>query len=614
MAQEAATNIAGINYSGFHDSSLSIVDSDGKVLFAKSLERISRVKQDGRPPMALEYLLDKFNVSQIVTSTLETADVTKPIYSGFHPIKIKRQENVTFNHTSDFNEYFARFNKPTHFVEHQTSHAYSAIIWSGFKSGTCFTYDGGMCNSTSFGSIFKFDDYKEIQTLDSFDYRVHPKITTLYSFITGLLGFKPNKHEGKITGLAAYGTCNYNLYDELALLFSEKFLEIEQFASWEFSYSKDTNPALVVNQPKLSAYRYIKDRYSKETIAATIQAFTEDHVLDILNSAIDSELISLSEPICLAGGLFSNVKLNQRIFNLGFPDIFVAPAMTDDGTSLGAAWAHLASRSDQLITPPSNTFFGLPTDDGSFLVKEEIHLKKHEIDVPLPEFVAQKLAQNEIVAIFQGNSEFGPRALGHRSILASATDSKINQSLNEKLNRTEFMPFAPVIMEEDFELLFADRRSSSLPYMTITAEVSGKMQLESPAVVHIDNTARPQIVRKVDSGLIYEILASYKKLTGYSSLINTSFNVHEEPIVDSESDAIRGMLVAGIDWLILNGDVYSYQENIELASVILRHELFGRESKNYEKYLVQRLQEKCSILESELIQKEQVIQGLIANN
>jgi len=165
------------------------------------------------------------------------------------------------------------------------------------------------------------------------------------------------------------------------------------------------------------------------------------------------------------------------------------------------------------------------------------------------------LAKGAVVAVFQGAAEFGPRALGNRSILAQASDAEINKSLNERLSRTEFMPFAPMTRIEDAEMCYRDigRVRSSAAFMTVTVNCTDSMQRESPAVVHVDGTARPQLVTRESNPLIHSVLGYYKAITGKLAIVNTSFNIHEEPIVSSPEDALRGFFESGLDLPVHGG-------------------------------------------------------------
>jgi carbamoyltransferase len=325
---------------------------------------------------------------------------------------------------------------------------------------------------------------------------------------------------------------------------------------------------------------------------------------------------SFEEKICLSGGLFANVRLNQKILSLGFKDVFVAPAMTDDGSALGAALAVVKGNpAYSLSTRPKTVFLGNGYTNKQILNEvEETKLRVSEVDFRDLEFISDRLSQGEIFAIFSGRAEFGPRSLGNRSILASPIEKSINETLNLKLQRTEFMPFAPVIRDVDFCQYFEGPISSALPFMTITANVKKEFADLCPGVVHLDGTARPQVLSQANSPFLFNLITRFYEKTGVPALINTSFNIHEEPIVDSPSDAIRSFLISDIDWLLFeNVCLVSNKDNRMHQSVLLQKEKFH--SRNLELYeLLKILSRRNWNLEKDLVLKERVIQSQIRNS
>ncbi len=184
--------------------------------------------------------------------------------------------------------------------------------------------------------------------------------------------------------------------------------------------------------------------------------------------------------------------------------------------------------------------------------------------------VAELINQNKVVALYHGRMEYGPRALGNRSILYAPIDVSVNDWLNKKLKRSEFMPFAPVTLFEHIKESYVGITDDPLAtkYMTITYQCTDKMKREAPACVHLDGTARPQVLKREDNPYYYDILNEYYKLSGLSSIINTSFNMHEEPIVCTPYDAVRAFLSAGLDYLVLEKFLCSFEDNKHLANKI----------------------------------------------
>jgi carbamoyltransferase len=249
----------------------------------------------------------------------------------------------------------------------------------------------------------------------------------------------------------------------------------------------------------------------------------------------------------------ANVKLNQRIHEcLGVKNVFVYPNMGDGGCGTGAAFVACAEAG---IRPEKVETVYLGPDYADYEIEDclkEAHVTYRRMLEPEVE-IAHELSKNRIVARFNGRMEYGPRALGNRSVLYQAKEPEVNLWLNQQLGRTEFMPFAPAVLVESCDELFLNISGAerTAEFMTITFDCTEKMCMESPAAVHIDKTARPQLVTQQSNPSFHKLLTEYKKITGLSVLINTSFNMHEEPIVCSPKDAVRAFLDGRIDLLAI---------------------------------------------------------------
>jgi carbamoyltransferase len=548
-------SILGINYSGMHDTSFSIVRIDGEILFSSSLERFTRVKQDGRflPEEILNSIPWK-NISQIAIAT----------DGEFHKLENYNCQTITgklpertfnpssFEHNSKF--YLLLKNLPIEpkFVCHQMAHAASAIRTSGMTEGFCITYDGGMANCNKFGGIFRFNTDHKITIEELFSSEHYARLTGIYTFITALLGFTPNKHEGKITGLAAHGKFNQQLYGLIHDLFYLDFRKIDDALVWINTNEQDLIPQLIENNGTLADSQNEFSIFSKEDIAHAVQFFIEKEFCQILDKF--QKIYHHNGNICFAGGLFSNVKLNYEISKFSFENIFIAPFMSDDGAGLGAALSLVNWSNNSKRNKLDNLFLGGFEENADvikFLESNKIAYTEYD-DLVLR--ISRQLDQGKILGFFNGRAEFGPRALGNRSILASAKNLTINQKLNDLLLRTEFMPFAPIVKEEDADQLFTniDNTKQNMYFMTTAVECLDALAINSPAVVHVDKTARPQLISKNLQPFLHNILNEYEKISGQKALINTSFNVHEEPIVNNLEDALRGFFESGLDWLVIN--------------------------------------------------------------
>ena len=603
-------SILGLNYSGMHDSAVVIVGPDGTPIFACALERVTRVKQDGRPPFVLLEKLPWDRIAKVAISTNQFFVFPSNSESKLLRVRLPSVRNEGLRHEPAFYDFLESIPVEKEFVCHQMAHAASAFWASGFETALCLTYDGGMYNSPWFGGLYTANRSNGICPLEQFSALHYAKVTSLYTFVTALLGFSPNKHEGKITGLAAYGRPTDPCRELLRRWFEEEFLEIEGVMDWAFTYDQKKPPALLTNDARIERFRKEATHFTREEMAASVQEFAENHIVGLLQEA--RELGWTSDNICLAGGLFANVKINQRVVEAGFKGLFVAPPMTDDGTALGAAW-HVLSRQPGFAPKPLHSMY-LGPSFSSEEIEGILNTEKvtYEHLVNAESAVAGLLASGAVVAIFQGGMEFGPRALGNRSILAQATKDEINQSLNSRLNRTEFMPFAPISRVEDAASCYLgiDLVLHAAEFMTVTVNCTPLMREACPAVVHVDGTARPQLVSAQSNPFVHGVLSHYQLLTEKPALVNTSFNIHEEPIVCSPIDALRGFFESGLNYLYLgDGVLVSLEKNRAAELRFLREKQLQPSLKSEFLSLVVSSQSKLLLQkETQLVQKERVIQ------
>jgi len=257
--------------------------------------------------------------------------------------------------------------------------------------------------------------------------------------------------------------------------------------------------------------------------------------------------------VAVSGGVHANVKLNQRIREIaGVEEVFVYPNMGDGGCGTGAAM--LASGGSPFTGRPfENVYFGPHYSEAEIAGElRKAGLAGERVE-GIEERVAELLTENHIVGRFDGRMEYGPRALGNRSILYPARDPEVNQWLNQQLGRTEFMPFAPAALADEGHRLFKNLRGceKTAEFMTITFDCTDEMKRSCPAAVHVDGTARPQLVSERTNQQFARILRAYHDRTGIPAVINTSFNMHEEPIVCSPSDAVRAFLLGRLDYLAI---------------------------------------------------------------
>uniref|UniRef100_A0A7C3J6M8 Carbamoyltransferase n=1 Tax=candidate division WOR-3 bacterium TaxID=2052148 RepID=A0A7C3J6M8_UNCW3 len=450
-------------------------------------------------------------------------------------------------------------------ADHHLCHAASCYYEGGKSKALIVTMDGagdGLSATISIGEDGKIKRILEVEDIYS--------VGRFYSAITKFLGFKRNRHEGKITGLAAYGDPDklYNLFKQMIDITEDgksfysplagnlkgdllRLKQLKDFMKGKYYGHNYTNLYL----------DFLKKNCSKETkedIAAAAQKLTEDLVVKFIQPHVKKTGI---KDIVLAGGLFSNVKVNQRVLEIdGVESVFIHPNMGDGGTSAGACyvkWAEEVEKRGERFLPFTidNVYYGPEYSDDDILkvlkdFSDKIEFRKSENIV---EETAKMIKDKIVVGWFQGRMEYGPRALGNRSILFDPTDRKINDWLNKRLKRTEFMPFAPSCIYEDATLVFENFEKGSYPsyFMTITFNVKEEWRKRIDAVNHVDNTARPQTVKEDQNPLYYKLLKRYKELTGLPLFVNTSFNMHEEPILCSPLDAVRSLLNNCVDVLVI---------------------------------------------------------------
>ena len=438
---------------------------------------------------------------------------------------------------------------PVEFLDHHLCHAASAYYTSGFDESTVITFDGAGDGKCSRVYRVRRGDFEELHDLDSYD-----SVGNYYAYVTHLCGFQSHKHEGKITGLAAYGEPTYR---DL----------LERYVSWDGPNVRNIGKCFD-HSALAKLERDLPPDFSPEDLSASVQVVLEESVASYADHWVRQSGLP---DVAIAGGVFANVKLNQRIHELGaVANLFVHPGMGDDGLAVGAALYESGRQTRYQPAPVMKDVYLGPgfSDDEIDAAIRESGARVVEASGPLERTVAELLADGKVVARCDGRMEYGPRALGNRTIMYQTTDPSVNDWLNKRLSRTEFMPFAPVTLWEERHKCYRNLAGAeeSARFMTITFDCTDQMADQSPAVVHVDGTARPQLIRREDNPSYYRILEEYRAITGIPSLINTSFNIHEEPIVNTPSEAIKAFRSSELDALIL-GDrlVIAHEMAVERA-------------------------------------------------
>lgn len=532
---------------------------DGVVVGAVEEERFTRVKQqDGFPRRSVSWLLDHagLGLADIAewaygwfagTNAAELLpDLARRVASGTDPAGVDVMvRRLTTEHAKDVEIRDAgycqahEFGVPAALItayEHHPTHAWSAHAFSPFDASMVVTFDGRGDRKSSTLSRAGSAGIEELEWRSSIDSLGH-----VYSQVTHALGYRVNRHEGKITGLAGHGS-GAEAKEFLRTLIDYRDGVVTAspgrcFIPTDTEIPDDTRRQML--------------EYSAEDLAAGVQDLTEEIVCGFV---ADRAARLGQRNVALAGGLFANVQLNRRIRELpGIDGVFVQPNMGDAGLSLGAVASAWFRRTGSAKVRCDHMYLG--PDPGVPSVRPDLRLEAEGT----ARWVAEALARGMVVGAVQGRAEFGPRALGHRSILADPSDASINDTLNTRLNRTEFMPFAPVLRAEDApeSLRGWSPHDPCSPFMTMAYECSPEFAAKHPAVVHVDGTARPQVVTAESDPWLHQVLGYYGQATSRWALVNTSFNRHEEPIVLTIDEGLAALADRTVDAVVDRANVWT---------------------------------------------------------
>jgi carbamoyltransferase len=549
----------GIN-AAFHDSAAALI-KDGVLIAAAEDERFTHIKHGKRPIPFSAYELPFHAIDYCLQEAGITINEVDHIAYSFDPALLKQPAgNIDDPHpvfTDQLNELFLSYIRQApqqlrdgyphhlqkrlagwnmqpekwHFVEHHTAHAASAFYPSPFSEAAVLTLDGrGEMASTSYykgegNSLLKIGEVCMPHSLGM-----------LYEKMTTYLGFLHSSDEYKVMALASYGKPVY----------LEQFRSLIHVQSNGCYTIDDFSPEEVFGPARKRGGEYEQRVFD---IAHSLQKVLEETVLQLAQWLYDE---TGAENLCMAGGVALNCVLNAVIRDKGpFKNIWVQPAAGDAGTALGAAmWIDRKFSKAAAMQKMQHAYWGPAYSDA------DVETLLQWMKVPYRKLnniaaeTASILAQNKVIGWFQGRMEFGPRALGSRSILASPVDADMQQKLNEIKDREDFRPVAPVVMEDKAGEWFENATVS--PFMLFVYNVNSDKADKIPAVRHVDGTARIQTVNRDQHQLYYDLLHEFNKLTGVPVLINTSFNTRGEPIVCSPKDAIACFWTSPFDALVIN--------------------------------------------------------------
>lgn len=428
---------------------------------------------------------------------------------------------------------------------HHDAHAVLAGFYSGFGECLVVTADGfGDIDESHTAGVYRNGTIEPISSTHGFS----RSAGLFYMVITELLGFRPVRHEGKVLGLAAFG-------DSKPL--QAEFRRALGLAPDGLSFVSEFNDRDDGQPERIAFLRDAIREHGRENVAAAAQQVLEDAYVAHIRTLIAHTGL---HRVAMNGGVAANVKLNQRVAQLSEVErIFVFPGMSDSGNSVGAALlaaeqqapGFLAKRQHAL----KDVYLGAAFSDDAIeaeLLRQGLAWQKLS-ESELVDRAARAMHEGLVVGWFQGRMEFGPRALGNRSMVGRPIDAGINKALNDRLERTEFMPFAPSVLAERADEIFIGVAKAAHPaeFMTVTFDVKEEWRSRIPAVVHVDGTARPQLVRADRNPLYHALIKRYGELSGIPVILNTSFNVHEEPIVCAPAEGIRALSEDRIDALAI---------------------------------------------------------------
>ena len=550
-------NVLGVNCY-LHDSSVALFQ-DGRLVFAAEEERFSRIKKDARfPRQAIAAALDfaglTFNALDAIAFGWNRGGLTP-----LHTLTAELSGRLAPSPMMLADSFIAGARELYHgnglralrrsfpvmagqkvlFVDHHDAHAWSTYALSGFEDALVVVVDGRGARQAT--SLYHARDasLKRLRTIDWPN-----SLGSFYEAFTDLLGFERHGDEWKVMGLAAYGEPTYDMSRILRVVPGGYKLDAHLALGRHWN---DIRRLEALFGPRRDPEKLITD--ADRNLAASVQKATQAAIFELLREGVR---LTGCRQVCLAGGVAMNSKANGRLLASELvDDVFVQPAATDDGTAVGAALAaHRALGQPVPRYRLRDVYLG-PEFSGREL---EAVLRTYKLSatrvVDVERQVARLLADGSIVAWFQGRMEFGPRALGNRSILADARQPDMKDRVNECVKfREGWRPFAPSCLEEAASDYFEGCRDAA--FMTLTFEVPASRRSEIPAVTHADNTARVQTVSREANPRYWTLINEFSQLTGTPVIMNTSFNLRGEPIVCTPKDAIRTFYSSGLDFLVM---------------------------------------------------------------
>lgn len=559
-----------LGISGFYHDSGACMLKDGQIVAAAEEERFTRIKHDNSFPFnAINYCLNQAKIT-----------VGKVSYVSFYEKPFLKFDRIlqTFVETypSSFKFFYDAlpswlgeklriksiiknklgFHGQVYFPDHHSSHAASAFFVSPFRKAAILTVDGvgeWVTASIKLGEGNKIANLKEINFPDS--------LGLLYSTVTAFLGFKVNSDEYKVMGLAPYGNAKkydnkfrklIDIKDDGSFKLNMKYFDYRsKERMWSNAFEK------LFGKPRKPGTEIISRH---EDIAVSLQKITEEVYIKMAKHAHE---LTKADGLCIAGGVGLNSVANGKLYDkTEFKKIFVQPAASDAGGSLGAAffiWHQLLNKSRSYDM--GDAYFG-PSFSSKEIKKflDQNRIKYKELaSEELVKTTARLIAEDKIVGWFQGRMEWGPRALGNRSILANPTNPDMKDIVNQKIkHREDFRPFAGSILVEDVHEYFeVPEEKHDSPFMIFVFRVKEDKKKIIPSITHVDGTCRIQTVSREQNQLYYDLIKEFKKLIDVPVVLNTSFNLKGEPIVCRPEEAYNDFVKTPMDYLVLENFLVS---------------------------------------------------------
>ena len=556
----------------YHDSAITFID-ENKILFAIAEERLTRKKHDNGFPQlgflqGLQYLgIDRKDIDYI--SYYEDPREKLKRIIDFITYRWPRTKNTFFKILPRFyfNHYPIKHIIEKQFIfprnriligQHHLSHAAAAFFTSPFEEALVVTIDGVGERETLVVFEGRKNTLKKLKAVHFPD-----SVGLFYSVFTHYLGFKPNSGEYKVMGLAPYGE---PVYKDLLKKYVFKYENGYPYLNLKYFNFDKEDKHFTSSLEKLLGFPPREPETEIESchknLAASVQEVLEEFLFNLFSS-LKKE--TKANNLCIGGGVALNCSFNGKLLRSGlFENIHIHNACGDDAGALGTAILTLLKNKE--IKEPLRYFDNyspyLGREYSDFFIQQTLKLNniKYRLEENNSRYIAQKLSEGKIVAVFCGRDEWGPRALGNRSILADSRKREMKDILNKKVKfREAFRPFAPICLEDKAHYWF-ETGGKKFPDMLFTVQSKRPDKLQ--AVTHVNNTSRVQTLSKDRNLYVYSIIEEFEKITGVPVLINTSFNLRGEPIVASPSDALNTFFKSGIDILVFNEKIIINKEEL----------------------------------------------------